>query len=80
MAIVNIDSDLYESARDSFTIIEKYLQVGTVVLCDDCNADNLKGERRAFAEFAEKSQFKFAKWFVYQFSDQAFMCVNDGKS
>jgi len=82
VAIVNIDGDLYESAKDSFAIIEKYLQVGTVILCDDYNtfnADNRKGERRAFAEFTEKSQLKFEKWFAYQYSGQAFLCVDDSR-
>lgn len=82
VAIINIDGDLYESAKDSFAIIEKYLQVGTVILIDDYNAfnaDNLKGERRAFAEFSETSRFKFEKWFPYQYSGQAFLCVEDDK-
>lgn len=80
IAIVNIDSDLYESAKDALLISEPYFQVGSVLLFDDYNAfnaDNRKGERRAFAEFREKSKFKFEPWFDYMYSGQAFLCVEE---
>jgi O-methyltransferase len=78
VAIVNIDGDLYESARDSLNIIEPYLQIGTVLLFDEYNAfnaDNLRGERKALIEFTEKSPYVFEKWFSYLYCGQAFLCV-----
>jgi O-methyltransferase len=80
IAILNIDSDLYESARDALAISEPYLSVGSVLLMDDYNAfnaDDLKGERRAFREFSSTSRFKFEKWFSYMYSGQAFLCVQE---
>ena len=77
-AIVNIDGDLYESAKDSLHIIEPYLQIGTVLLFDDYNtfhADNSKGERKALIEFSETSSFIFEQWFTYQYVGTAFLCV-----
>ncbi|OHA58418.1 MAG: hypothetical protein A2571_01400 [Candidatus Vogelbacteria bacterium RIFOXYD1_FULL_44_32] len=52
--VVLIDSDLYESARDVLNFIYPYLQPGTAILFDDWNcfeADEQKGERRAWREF-----------------------------
>jgi O-methyltransferase len=80
IAILNIDSDLYESALDALTISGPYLQVGSVVMFDDYNAfhaDNRKGERRAFREFCLTSRYKFEPWFSYMYSGQAFLCVED---
>lgn len=77
-AIINIDCDIYESAKDALQACSSLLQVGTVILLDDYNAfcaDNRKGERRAFREFQEISEFKFDKWFAYHYSGQAFLCV-----
>lgn len=78
-AIINIDCDIYESAKDALQICSSLLQVGTVILLDDFNAfsaDNRKGERRAFREFQEISKFKFEKWFPYHYSGQAYLCVD----
>ena len=78
MAIVNIDGDLYESAKDALDIVKDHIQVGTVLLFDDYNAycaDNRAGERRAFREFCGKTSFKFEPWFTYQYSGQSFLCV-----
>lgn len=83
IAILNIDSDLYESARDALEIAEPYIQVGTVLLFDDYNAfcaDNRKGERRAFNQFQTTSRFKFEPWFPYMYCGQAFLCVEDRTS
>ena len=79
IAIANIDSDLYESARDALAIIEPHLQVGTVIMFDDYNAfngDNKKGERKAFNEFAGNSKWKFESWCQYMYTGQAFLCVD----
>lgn len=78
-AIINIDSDIYESAKSALQICSSLLQVGSVVLFDDYNAfcaDNRKGERRAFREFQEVSEYRFEKWFSYHYSGQAFLCVD----
>lgn len=77
-AILNIDSDLYESAKDALDVASPFIQVGTVVMFDDYNifcADNTKGERRAFHEFCQTAQRKFEPWFSYAFVGQTFLCV-----
>jgi len=78
VAIVNIDGDLYESARDSLNIIKEHIIPGTVLLFDDYNAfnaDNNKGERRAFKELREDFKYEFEPWFAYSFSGQSFLCI-----
>lgn len=77
-AIINIDCDLYESAKDALNISAPLIQIGTVLMFDEYNAfcaDNRKGERRAFKEFQDKSSFKFEPWFPYHFVGQTFLCV-----
>lgn len=82
VAIVNIDSDLYASARDALEIVAPLLQTGIVLLFDDWNAysaDTKKGERLAFSEFQKKyPQYTFEPWFSYGYSGQTFLCVGSG--
>jgi hypothetical protein len=55
-ALVHIDSDLYQSARDALNIVEPTLQDGTLILFDDWfmyKANPEKGEQRAFKEFLD---------------------------
>ncbi|MDO8571540.1 MAG: TylF/MycF/NovP-related O-methyltransferase [bacterium] len=76
--IVNIDSDLYFSARDALEKVKDKLQQGTVLLMDDYNcfsADNSQGERRALKEFCLKyPRIQFEPWFIYATVGQAFIC------
>ena len=76
-AIVNIDSDLYASARDALELINPKLRQGTVLLMDDYNcfsANQKKGERYALSEFLEKNPDKeVEKWFQYSLTGQAFI-------
>ena len=77
-AIINIDCDLYESTCDALNISAPWIQVGSVLLFDDYNcfcADNHKGERKAFREFQMNTKLQFEKWFTYQYSGQAYLCV-----
>lgn len=79
-AIINIDCDLYCSAKESLEISEEFIQVGTVLLFDDydCfNANNNKGERKAFAEFSSQSRFQFEPWHPYKYAGQSFLCVDE---
>jgi hypothetical protein len=76
-AIVNLDCDLYASARDALAICEPLIQDGTVLLCDDYNAFRAslnKGERRALTEFKQQTSIQLEPWFSYQFNAQAFLC------
>lgn len=77
-AIINIDSDLYASAKDALEKVRMKIQQGTILLLDDYNcfsADSAKGERRALKEFCAKyPQFRFEPWFVYSYVGQAFIC------
>jgi hypothetical protein len=55
-AVVYVDCDLYESAKDVLNFIPKFLQVGTVIVFDDWDcywSDPERGERRAWREFLE---------------------------
>ncbi|MSO65432.1 MAG: hypothetical protein EXQ85_06510 [Alphaproteobacteria bacterium] len=79
-AIINVDSDLYQSTCEAFSICIPLIQVGTVLLLDDYNAyraHNAEGQRRAFGEFQEKTRLKFEKWCSYYYVGQAFLCVAD---
>lgn len=78
IAIANIDCDIYGSAVDALESIRDRFQLGCVLMFDDYNAycaDNRQGERRAFREFCDTAPFKFEPWFSYQYSGQAFLCV-----
>ena len=76
IAIANIDCDLEESSIDALKSIENNIQIGTVILFDDYNcfnADNNRGQRKAFLRFQNKSNFIFDKFFSYNFVGQAFL-------
>lgn len=76
-AIVYVDCDLYASAVDALSIIEPLLVQGTAVLFDDYNlfrADRNRGERRAVAEFQQRTGIVLEPWFAYGTASQAFLC------
>ena len=76
-AIINLDSDLYASAKEALSLCEHLIQDGSVLLCDDYNsfcASPNKGERRALAEFQQETDIQFEPWFSYQYNAQAFLC------
>jgi O-methyltransferase len=76
LAVVNIDSDLYESALSALAMCESRLQVGTVILFDEFhgfNADPQKGERKALAEFLMRDTVQVDRWFDYHLSGRAFL-------
>jgi hypothetical protein len=76
IAILNIDSDLYESALAALKLSGPHLQIGSVILFDEFhgfNADESKGERRAFSEFLESCPIKVDRWFDYHYGGRAFL-------
>ncbi len=77
-AIINIDSDLYQSAKDALALVYPKIQQGTVLLMDEYNAfsaDSSKGERRALLEFVnEHPDFEFEPWCPYHIVGQSFIC------
>jgi O-methyltransferase len=76
IAILNIDSDLYESALAALKLSAPCLQIGSVILFDDfhCfNSDDSKGERRALSELLESSPIKVDRWFDYHYAGRAFL-------
>ena len=78
IAIVNIDSDLYESAKSALAIVRERLQVGTVILFDEFhafNADPSRGERRALTEWLEGNSVQVERWFDYHYGGRAFLVV-----
>ena len=76
-AIVNLDCDLYQSAREALDLIAPKLAQGTVLLVDDWNtfaARRDQGERRALKEFVlEHPQLSLEPWFPYEFAGQSFL-------
>ncbi|MCC3405801.1 MAG: hypothetical protein JGK17_09445 [Microcoleus sp. PH2017_10_PVI_O_A] len=64
IALACIDCDLYESAVPVFEFIEPLLQEGSLLYIDDLftgyKGSPVKGVAKAFAEFQQKSRFKFA--------------------
>jgi O-methyltransferase len=59
-SVVLVDCDLYVSTVPALAFIEPFLQPGTLVLFDDWDsfdANDDKGERRAFREFLEHSSW-----------------------
>ncbi len=82
-AIVNIDCDLYASAREALECIAPKLQQGSVVLFDDWNAFAARrdaGERRAAREFlAQQLWLAFEPWFAYEYTGQAFLVHMNGQ-
>ena len=57
-AVIYIDCDLYESAKDVLNFITDYIQDGTVLIFDDwfCFKGNPeRGEQKAFSEWLDKN-------------------------
>ena len=77
-AIVNIDGDLYLSAKDALEKVRHKFQQGTILLMDYYNcfsSDQTKGERLALKEFCEEySKFYFEPWYPYLYAGQSFIC------
>ena len=76
IAIVNIDADLFESAKSALNIIEDRLQIGSVILFDEFhafNADPNKGERRALNEWIAGNSIQVERWFDYHYGGRAFL-------
>jgi len=75
--VVNLDCDLYSSAKDALAIVAPKLIQGTVLLADDWNIFSAKrdsGERKAVAEFlSENTNIEMEPWFAYHFVGQAFL-------
>ncbi len=78
IAILNIDCDLKSSTIDALEIIKDFLQIGTIILFDDYNqfnANNEKGQRKAFNDFKNYNQYQFEKFYTYGFAGQSFLIV-----
>lgn len=76
VSIVNLDCDIYSSTIQALEIIENYLIIGSVIMFDDFNAfnaDNKKGQRRAFGEFLSKSKFTVDEFSTYFYSGKSFV-------
>ena len=76
IAILYIDSDLYESALAALKLSEPNLQIGSVILFDEYhgfNSDDSKGERLALSEFLASSPIKVDRWFDYHYGGRAFL-------
>ncbi len=76
IAILNIDSDLYESALSALLLAQPCLQIGSVILFDEFhgfNSDDSKGERRALSEFLNSTPIKVDRWFDYHYGGRAFL-------
>lgn len=79
IAIANIDCDLMFSTIDALNCIKDNISIGTILMFDDYNAfsaDNKQGQRAAFQQFKEESDFVFEKYLDYHFVGQAFIIVD----
>jgi len=77
-AIIHFDCDLYGSTRDALEVSKPWMQIGTILLFDDYNAfnaDQSKGQRRAFREFCADNAQQFEPWQSYYYLGQAFLRV-----
>ena len=84
-AIVNLDRDLYQSAREALDLMAPKLVQGTVLLIDDWNtfaARRDQEESRALKEFVlGHPQLSLGPWFPYEDAGQSFLLyVADEKS
>jgi hypothetical protein len=79
IALLHVDCDLYESARDVFAAVAPALQDGTLVLFDDWfhyKAHPAKGEARAFHEFlSARPEWTAVHWRSYATFGNAFILV-----
>lgn len=77
IAFLCVDCDLYESAVPVFNFIEPFLQEGTVVFIDDFFAgyhgSPAKGVPKAFAEFQERTKFRFIEHFQVGWAGRSFI-------
>ena len=76
IAVLNIDSDLYVSAKAALNLAKNKLQIGTVILFDEFhgfNADSSKGERQALKEFLNETNIEVDRWFDYHYGGRAFL-------
>jgi O-methyltransferase len=83
-AVVLIDSDLYRSAVVVLEFLDGLLMDGAYVLFDDWNAfdaDETRGERRAFREFLDRHpQWSAAPAFEFGTYGAAFRLVHPGRA
>ena len=79
IAIVNIDCDIYKSTIDALNIIDGHLQIGSLIMFDDFNAfnaDNNKGQRKAFNEYSKSTIWKLEPFFNYMYCGKCFLVVD----
>ena len=79
IVIANIDCDIYKSTIDSLNIIDSYLQIGSLIMFDDFNAfnaDNNRGQRKAFYEYSSKTSWKLEPYFNYMYCGKCFLVVD----
>tara|TARA_B100000963_G_C22615603_1_gene667170 strand:+ start:455 stop:1213 length:759 start_codon:yes stop_codon:yes gene_type:complete len=76
ISILNLDCDLYSSTIDALDIVKEHIDLGTVIFLDDYNsfsANNSKGQRKAFKEFSNETEFKIEPFFTYHYLGQSFL-------
>ena len=77
MAVVNINSDIYQPAKLALDFIKPMMVQGTIVLFDDWYSYALhpmKGEVRALKEFeSENKNILFSPWRDYDSAGRAFI-------
>lgn len=78
LAILHIDSDLYESARDvlEYTFSHGFIQEGTAIFFDDWNCNRCspeRGEQKAWQEAVKKFSITFTDCGEYAWSARKFI-------
>ena len=76
VVIANFDCDIYQSTVDALDIVSDHFTLGSILMFDDyhCfNSDNTKGQRKAFFEFKQRTNYTFESFFSYHFSGKCFL-------
>ena len=79
IVIANLDCDIYQSTTDALNIIDEHLQIGSIIMFDDFNAFNSndkKGQRKAFNEYKQISNWKFESHINYMYSGKCFLITD----
>ena len=79
ISICMIDCCLSQSTSDALEIIDNFLTIGTIIIFDDFNcfnADNNKGQRKAFNLYRKQTNWVFEKLNSYQYVGQSFVVVD----
>lgn len=77
-AIINIDCDVYQSAKEALDFCTPLIQMGTILIFDDWflfKGNPQDGEQRAFYEWSSKTNHYWVEYDRYAVHGKVFLCV-----